>query len=84
MSARANALQPPEASAPGKRRLKLNSISACRLTTARIIRLFDNGELSEARFRALIYGLSALLGFWKEESTVTHEARIKALEEARE
>ena len=67
---------------PPLRRLRLNSISNARRTFARVIRLYDRNELSEGKFRAMVYGLSSYLGYLKVERELQdfHE-RLAAIEE---
>ena len=62
--------------------LRLNTAPNARRTLARIVRLFDNGELAEQKYRALIYGLSHLLAYFKHEDDLRIEERISRSEEA--
>jgi hypothetical protein len=62
--------------------LRLNTAPNARRTLARIIRLYDTGELAEQKYRALIYGLSHLLAFFKHEDDLRIEERISRIEEA--
>lgn len=47
--------------------LRLNTIENSRKSLARIIRARMDGRLPEGDFRSATYGLSVLLGFFKEE-----------------
>ena len=63
-----------------KRRLPLNNLTNSRKTLSRLIRLFDQDEIPEGKYRALIYGFSCLLAFFKAETEQEVISRIEALE----
>ncbi len=75
------ALTPGENAIPARRRLKLGSVADCRATLARFVRLYDGGEVSEAHFRTVTYGLNSILGFLKTEKDLEIESRLDRLEE---
>ena len=47
----------------------------------RLMTRLERGEIDEARFRALVYGFSRLLEYFKFEKELAFEERIRALEE---
>lgn len=65
----------------GIKQLRLSTPEASRKTYARILRAFNIGELDEGKFRALVYGLSHYLEYWKFEKDLQIESRLKAIEE---
>ena len=64
-----------------RRKLNLSSVQATRRSLGRIIRLFDRDELEVQKYRALVYGLSHMLAFFKTETEQELLARIEKLEE---
>ncbi len=61
--------------------LRLNTLVNSRKSLTRIIRLFNAGNIAEAKFRALIYGFANLLQYWKVEKDLEIEKRIEAIED---
>ena len=55
--------------------------NAARLSLARLIRSFHRGELKEDKFRALIYGMNCLLGYFKLAADIRIEDRLDAIED---
>ena len=68
---------------PPLRRLRLNTIAGARVSYARIIRLYDRGEISESKYRNLVYGLSGFLAYLKSEREMNDfDERLRILEES--
>ena len=63
------------------RRLRLNTPENTRKTLGRLTRLFDAGEIKETKYRALVYGLSKLLEYFRFEKDIEIEKRILVIEE---
>lgn len=61
-------------------RLNLTTLEATRKSYSRVLRAYARRELETDYFRALIYGLSGLLQFWKTEKELEIEKRIEAIE----
>ena len=66
----------PTTTTPKKRRLQLNSVGAGRKTVARLIRLYDNREISEVKYRGLLFGMKTLLGYFEIEKNLEFERDI--------
>jgi len=64
----------------GRRQLRLNSAEATRRSLARVVRLYDRGEIPDWRYRGLVYGINSLLGYWKLEADLRIEERLDELE----
>ncbi len=60
----------------------LRTHSEARRQLSRLIRSFHQGEVEQGDFRALVYGLSALLQYFKHEKELELEERIEKLEQA--
>ena len=60
--------------------LRLNSVINVRKSLAKVVRLYARGQLAEARFRSLCYGLSHLLAAFRLEKNIEIEERLKAIE----
>jgi len=60
----------------------LRTYSEAKRQLARLIRSFHQGDMDQADFRALVYGLSTLLQYFKYEKDVELEERIEKLEQA--
>ena len=64
------------------KRLGMKNHNAARLTLSHLIREFYRGEITEDRFRALVYGFNCLLGFFKLDMDSEYGARLEAIEVA--
>ena len=64
--------------------LTLNNLKNTRQTLARIIRLYNAGDISQEKYKNLIYGISTLAHIFKAEFEISSEERIKAIEKALE
>ncbi len=62
----------------------LKSYSEARNQLARLIKSFHQGEIEQGDFRALVYGFSALLQYFKYEKDIELEERIEKIEKALE
>jgi hypothetical protein len=62
----------------------LKSYSDARKQLARLIKSFHQREIDQADFRALVYGFSALLQYFKHEKDIELEQRIEKIEDALE
>lgn len=60
--------------------LRLNTPVNARKTLARIIRLYNDGEIDEQRAKTSAYLLTQLLGFFKFEADMEIERRLEELE----
>lgn len=60
--------------------LRLGSVKACRQSMTRVIREYAKGRVDESLYRALIWGLSQLITYWKLEHDLQIEKRIDELE----
>ena len=49
-------------------KLRLNTIENSRKSLARLVRLRGRNEITDSDYRALVYGLSSLLAYWKLET----------------
>ena len=61
-------------------RLDLKDATATRRTIGRLIRRYARGELEEATFKGILYGLQQYLSWFKFEKDLDIEARLEALE----
>lgn len=64
--------------------LRLNSVVNTRKSLAKVVRLYARGQLPEARFRALCYGLSHLIAAFRLEKNIEIEERLAKIEEVME
>lgn len=62
-------------------RMVLNTPQNCRKTMARLVRYRSTGKIDDSTYRALVWGLSQLLGYWKHETDQELLQRIEAIEE---
>lgn len=60
--------------------LRLNNVENARRTLTTIIREYDKEKITEAKYRALLYGFTKLLEFLKVEKEGEFEKRLEALE----
>ena len=60
-------------------KLRLNSIENSRKSLARLVRLRGRNEITDSDYRALVYGLSSLLAYWKLEADTAIEKDIENL-----
>ena len=65
-----------------KRIGSLRTTGEARRQLARLTRSFYQGQITEGDYRALVYGLSALLHYFKHEKQLELEERIETLEQA--
>ena len=63
-------------------RLPLRTHSDARKTLARFIRQYHAGELEDGKFRALVYAMGQLLGYYRLEVDQTILTRLDELEAA--
>ena len=63
-------------------RLLVNKPSAARLTLARIMRAYLAKKIDATTYRNLVYGLSAMLAYFKFEADAVIEERLERIEEA--
>jgi hypothetical protein len=63
-------------------RVPLRTHDSARRTLASFIRAYRRGELDKDLYRGLVYGMSALLGYFKLESDLRIEERLDAVEAA--
>ena len=61
--------------------LRLSSLSNARKSFTRVVRMFNNGEIDEAKARAFGYLFSTLLSYFKAESDLAIEERLEAIEQ---
>jgi hypothetical protein len=61
--------------------MRLNTIENSRRTLASIIREFHKGKIDETTFRALVYGMSKLLEYFRIEKELQIEERLDAIED---
>ena len=64
----------------GPAQLRLNTPQNARKTLARIVRLYNDGEIDEQRAKTTAYLLTQLLGFFKFEADMEIERRLEELE----
>jgi hypothetical protein len=60
-------------------RLHLNSLDHARNSLARIIRSFYDGRLEEGKYRALVYGMTAYLGFLRLGEEIKASCKLDEL-----
>lgn len=60
--------------------LRLNTVENSRRTLAAMIREYHKGNLEESNFRALVYGMSKLLEFFRVEKDLEIEKRLEEIE----
>ena len=60
--------------------LRLNTVANCRRSLARVVRARGRNQIAEADFRALVWGISQLLGAFKLELETDVEQRLQELE----
>lgn len=72
----------PNTDDAGGRRIRLNlsTLEATRKSYSRVLRAYARRELDTEYFRALIYGLTGLLNYWKTEKDLEIEKRIEEIE----
>lgn len=63
-------------------RLLLNTTENARRSLARVLRAYLAGTLDATKYRNLVYGLSAMLGYYRQEADMQIEARLEKIEEA--
>ena len=63
------------------RRLRLNTVENARKILARLIRDYDQDGIEPQKFRNLVFGFATFLSFFKHETEIQIEERLKALEE---
>jgi len=63
-------------------RLALNTLENARKSYARLIRGYMAGKIPEPIFKAVCYGLSGFLGYWREEKSIELERRIEMIEQS--
>lgn len=64
--------------------LRLSNPKGCRNTLARILREYSRGSISESFFKALTWGVSQQLAWFKHEREGEIEKRLEALEKTAE
>lgn len=64
--------------------LRLGSVKSCRQTLARLVREYSRGKIEEGPFKTLTWGVSQLIAWWKLETELQIEERVKRLEEIAE
>lgn len=60
--------------------MRLNNVKNARASLATLIRKRERDDISDADFRALVYGLSQLLGYLRTEADLRIEERLDAIE----
>ena len=60
--------------------MRLNNAHYARVALSSLIRKREKGLIEDADYRALVYGLSQLLGYFKHLDDVRLEERLEALE----
>ena len=60
-------------------KLRLNTIENSRKSLARLVRLRGRNEITDSDYRALVYGLSSLLAYWKLETDTAIQKDIEDL-----
>lgn len=61
--------------------LRLNTPLNTRRTFTRVIRTFEKGEISEVKYKGIVYGISQLLALFWFESDIAIEERIEKIME---
>ena len=61
--------------------MRTNTAHHARVSLSSLIRKREKGLIDDADYRALVYGLSQLLGYFKHLDAVRIEERLDALEE---
>lgn len=62
-------------------RLRLNTVRNCRLSLARVSRMYAAGEIPAVEARTMTYLITQLLGWFRLESDLEIERRIATIEE---
>ena len=73
-------IKPEKRSYPPIKSLRLKSITDCRKTLARIIKLYARQEISGETLSKIMYGLQVMTSFWKIEFMPDLEARMLEIE----
>ena len=60
--------------------LRLGSVKSCRQTLSRLVREYSRGNIEEAPFKTLTWGVSQLIAWWRLEKDIQIEERIERLE----
>ena len=61
--------------------LRLGSVKSCRQSMTRIIREYSKGNIVDADYRALLWGLSQVIHYWKFERDIQIEQKIDEIRE---
>ena len=62
-------------------RINTKTHNTARISLGRLIRSFQHGEVTEKDFRALVYGMNCLLGFYRLDCELEIEKRLEAIED---
>jgi hypothetical protein len=63
-------------------RFQVQTLPAARRSLARLVREYYFGNVEEARYRGTVYGLNALLAYYRLDAELSLETRLSAIEAA--